>query len=96
LQYNPFRLSAFLIACDAIPNALCTLSLFYDDSLNHIVNRLDAAGHCLMAAQVVLQSVQQLPTASSPRVKDAVAERTAELEKRFGELYVIVCSLTLT
>jgi hypothetical protein len=47
-----------------------------------------------MAAQTVLQSVQQLPEASSARVKDAVTERTAELEKRFGELYVMVCDVT--
>jgi NADH:ubiquinone oxidoreductase subunit E len=47
-----------------------------------------------MAAQTVLQSVQQLPGASSARVNDAVTERTAELEKRFGELYVMVCDVT--
>jgi hypothetical protein len=48
-----------------------------------------------MAAQTVLQSVQQLPEASNARVKDAVSERTAELEKRFGELYVMVCDTPL-
>eukprot|EP00953_Heterococcus_sp_UTEX-ZZ885_P037616 19316-Heterococcus_DN1.PRE.1 len=57
------------------------------------VNRLDAAGHCLMAAQTVLQSVQQQPGAISACVKDAVIERTAELEKRFGELYVMVLQM---